>query len=133
LPPEPNLQGGCACGQVRWRATGPAANVRICHCRNCQKATGGPFFARAVFLAEHFDWSGEVLSWASSPRVDRLSCAGCGAPMFSRPKDAPTRIGVALASLEDPDALTPQMHTWVSRKRSWVVIDDGLPQFPEGA
>ncbi|HEX3367689.1 GFA family protein [Phenylobacterium sp.] len=125
-------EGGCLCGQVRWRARAEPANVRVCHCRNCQRATGGPFFARAVFLAETFERQGETSRWPTSPRVDRLSCARCGTPVFSEPKDAPARIGVALATLDDPSALAPQMHIWVSAKLAWTVIDDGLPQFAEG-
>jgi hypothetical protein len=126
-------QGGCLCGQVRWRASAEPINVRLCHCRNCQRATGGPFFARAVFLAEAFERQGETSRWPTSPRVDRLSCVRCGTPVFSEPKDAPARMGVALSTLDDPTALTPQMHIWVSAKLAWTVIDDGLPQHPEGA
>jgi len=124
--------GGCLCGQVRWRASGGPANVRVCHCRSCQRATGGPFFARAVFLADEIAWTGETTRWPTSARVDRLSCARCGTPMFAEPKDPPARLGVSLASLDDPDALAPQMHIWVSEKLGWVLIDDGLPQHAEG-
>jgi hypothetical protein len=125
--------GGCLCGQVRWRANAEPANVRVCHCRNCQRATGGPFFARAVFLAADFERRGETTSWPTSPRVDRLSCAICGTPLFSAPKDPPARIGVGLATFDDPQAVAPQMHIWVSEKLSWVRIDDDLPQVPQGA
>ena len=124
--------GGCLCGQVRYRASAPQANVRICHCSSCRRAVGGPYFARAVFLAETIERTGETTSWPTSPRIDRLSCARCGTPMFSAPKDAPARLGVSLATLDDPDALPPQMHIWVSEKLAWVTIDDGLPQFPQG-
>ena len=129
---DPIYEGGCLCGQVRWRASAGPANVRVCHCRLCQKATGGPFFARAVFLESVFEWSGETTRWATSPRVDRLSCARCGTPVFSEPKDAPARIGVSLATLDDRNAIRPEVHIWVSEKVDWLALDDGLPQYREG-
>ena len=51
--------GGCLCGQVRWHANSPPLNVRLCHCRNCQRATGGPCFARALFEIGSVRRSGE--------------------------------------------------------------------------
>lgn len=126
------FEGGCLCGQVRWRATAEPANVRMCHCRLCQKATGGPFFARAIFLDDDIEWSGEVTCWPSSPRIDRLSCVRCGTPMFARPKDVPARLGVSLATLDDRNAIAPTMHIWVSEKLDWVSIEDGLPHCAEG-
>jgi hypothetical protein len=124
--------GGCLCGAVRWRATAEPANVRVCHCRNCGRAVGGPFFARAVFLAADIERSGETTRWPSSERLDRLSCARCGTPMFAEPKDPPARLSVALATLDEPDALRPTMHIWVSEKLAWVTLDDGLPQYAKG-
>jgi hypothetical protein len=117
---------------VRWRASGEPINVRLCHCRNCQRATGGPYFARVLFHAADVVREGETTRWASSQRLHRLSCANCGAPMFADVQDGPY-FAVALASLDEPDALAPGSHIWVSEKRPWVVIDDGLPQFPQGA
>ena len=38
-----NLTGGCLCGAVRYRAG--AIRAGYCHCRMCQKASGGPFMA----------------------------------------------------------------------------------------
>ena len=125
-------EGGCLCGQVRWRATGAPANVRLCHCRLCQAATGAPFFARAIFLADQIKRSGETTRWPSSPRIDRLSCARCGTPMFAEPKDPPARLGVSLATLDQKDAITPTCHIWVSRKLAWVCTEDGRPQYAEG-
>lgn len=124
--------GGCLCGQVRWAATAEPANVRVCHCRLCQKATGGPFFARAIFLAGDIAWSGDTTCWPSSPRIDRLSCARCGTQMFAKPRDAPARLGVSLATLDDRDAIRPAGHIWVSAKLDELILDDGLPQCAEG-
>jgi hypothetical protein len=125
-------EGKCLCGQVRWRAKAEPINIRLCHCRNCQRATGGPYFARALFPAEAVERSGETTVWASSHRLRRLSCAQCGSPVFAEPLDAPY-LAVSLTTLDDPAALAPGSHIWVSEKLDWVRIDDGLPQYPEGA
>ena len=125
-------EGGCLCGQLRWRATAEPVNVRVCHCRNCQRATGGPFFARAVFLAGDIERAGETTRWPTSERLERLSCARCGTPVFAEPKDPPARIGAALATLDDPGALAPQAHIWVSERLAWALIDDELPRFEKG-
>ncbi|MFL5297767.1 MAG: GFA family protein [Phenylobacterium sp.] len=129
---SPPYAGGCLCGQVRWRATAEPINVRLCHCRNCQRATGGPYFARALFNDADVEWTGETTRWASSPRLHRLSCARCGVPMFADVQDGPY-FAVSLTTSDDPAALAPGSHIWVSEKLAWVRIDDGLPQFPQGA
>ncbi len=123
--------GGCLCGRVRWAASAEPANVRVCHCRLCQKATGGPFFARAIFRSDDITFSGDMTCWPSSSRIDRLSCARCGTPMFARPTDAPARLGVSLATLDDRNAIAPTVHIWVSEKLDWLKLDDGLPQCAE--
>ena len=40
-------------------------------------------------------------------------------------------ITVALAAFDDPNALAPTEHIFVSRKIAWVRLDDGLPQYQE--
>ena len=124
--------GGCLCGQVRWKASAEPINVRLCRCRNCQRATGGPYFARALFMDDDVVRTGATTRWASSQRLHRLSCARCGTPVFAEPQDGPW-IAVSVATLDDPTALQPGSHIWVSARLPWVRIDDGLPQFPEGA
>jgi len=126
------LRGGCLCGQVRYETRGPAVNVRACHCRACQRASSAPFFVRAVFPREAVTWTGEVLAYRSSARLNRLSCAVCGSLVFGAPIDRPQFIGVSVSTLDDPDALAPDMHIWTSSKQVWLRLDDGLPQYPEG-
>jgi hypothetical protein len=38
-----NLEGGCACGTIRYRQTASPLIVHACHCRDCQRLAGGPF------------------------------------------------------------------------------------------
>jgi len=123
-------EGGCFCGSVRFKAEGEPLNVRICHCRNCQKMTGSPFFARALFEPHALAVEGETAHYPSSETVDRVFCKVCGTRLFSRRTNG-TAIGVALATFDDRNAFAPTEHIWVSAKIAWVCIDDGLPQYPE--
>jgi hypothetical protein len=126
-----SLTGGCLCGAVRYEAVGEALNTRICHCRFCQLATGAPYFARALFPRAAVTITGRTDAYPTSPRIMRLFCPSCGTRLFAEPTDLPARIGVALATLDEPNRLAPECHIFVSRKLAWVVIGDDLPQYPE--
>jgi hypothetical protein len=113
----------------RQRASEPI-NVRICHCRNCQKSTGSPFFARALFAQSALSVHGKTARYASSDALDRVYCKKCGARLFAWRK-SPAVAGVALAAFDDRNAFAPTEHIWVSEKMDWVKLDDGLPQYPQ--
>ena len=123
-------EGGCLCGAVRFKAEGEPLNVRICHCRNCQKAMGSPFFARALFPQSALRVEGETSQYATSPRIERVFCTRCGTRLFSWRTDG-TAAGVAVATFDDPNAFAPTEHIFVSTKVDWVRLDDGLPQHQE--
>jgi len=123
-------EGGCLCGAVRFKAEGEPLNVRICHCRNCQKAMGSPFFARALFPQQALTVTGATSRYATSPRLERVFCTKCGTRLFSWRTDG-SAAGVALAAFDDRNAFQPTEHIWLSAKMDWVRIDDGLKQYQE--
>ena len=123
-------QGGCLCGAVRFKTDGEPVNVRICHCRTCQKAMGSPFYARALFEPRALTVEGETAAYPSSEAIERVFCKRCGTRLFSRRING-TAVGVALATFDDRNAFAPTEHIWVSEKIDWVRIDDGLRQYQE--
>lgn len=123
-------EGGCLCGAVRFKIEGEPLNVRVCHCRNCQKAMGSPFFARALFDPRALIVEGATARYPTSEALDREFCGACGTRLFSRRTNG-TAVGVALAVFDDRNAFAPTEHIWVSEKIAWVRLDDGLPQFQE--
>jgi hypothetical protein len=125
-------EGGCLCGAVRFKAKGEPINVRVCHCRNCQKAMGSPFFARALFPQDALTVEGDTARYASSEATDRVFCKTCGTRLFSWRTNG-TAAGVALATFDDRNAFTPTAHIWVQEKIDWVKLDDRLPHYPERA
>ncbi|MGI9589907.1 MAG: GFA family protein [Myxococcota bacterium] len=128
----PVFEGGCLCASTRFRVTGEAKNRCYCHCRSCRLAAGAPFVAWGTFPTGGFQViEGELREHRSSAKVLRGFCASCGTAISYRHEERPGELDVALATLDDPAAVTPECHIWVSQKLPWVALADGLPGFPE--
>lgn len=117
---------------MRYEAVGAPLNVRLCHCRNCQKITGSAFFARAMFPKDAVTLSGPVSVFQSSGDLERLFCTACGSTLGAR-RESRQVMSVTLGTLDDADALPPTDHIFITRKVAWLKLDDGLPQYPEYA
>lgn len=129
---EPSYEGGCACGATRFRVSGPGTSLCICHCTSCRRASGAPCVAWGTFDPARFELTrGHLAQYASSRPVVRGFCPRCGSALTYRHRERPQEIDVALASLDDPAALVPEYHIWVSERLPWVVPGDGLPQYPK--
>ena len=121
--------GGCLCGAVRFETTGEPLNVRLCHCRQCQRAMGSPFFARALFPQSRIRITGATAGHATSPGLERRFCPACGCRIMASRTDG-SRSGLALALFDDPDAFSPECHMFTAEKVGWLKLADGLPQYP---
>lgn len=123
------FEGGCLCGQVRYRILGTPLDAGYCHCRLCQRSSGAPVVAWATFPIEAFRLTaGELRAYQSSDVGVRHFCARCGTQITFRKSDNPTLVDITLASLDDPCALPPQYHIWTMSQLPWLHIDDELPR-----
>jgi hypothetical protein len=125
------ITGGCLCGACRYETAAEPLNIRACHCHLCQKATGGPFYARVQVPFDTLTITGPVGWYPSSDAILRGFCPNCGTTLFSR-RASGNVIGLAMGSLDEPDRFSPTEHIWVSSKQAWLVLADGLPQHREG-
>ena len=73
------IEGGCLCGACRYETDAVPINVRACHCRICQKATGAPFYARVMVPLDAVRLAGPIGWYHSSDEVRRGFCTRCGA------------------------------------------------------
>lgn len=125
------FEGGCLCGACRYDSAGKPLNVRACHCRRCQKATGSPFYARVMVALDTLRVTGPVRWFDAGTGVRRGFCGECGTTLFSERQSANT-IGLAMGSLDHPDAVAPSEHIWTSSQQQWLRFEDGLPRYLEG-
>lgn len=122
--------GGCLCGAIRYRITGPAQATSLCHCNSCRRATGGPSLAWAIFDEDKVEITqGELAIYSSSPGVERGFCSHCGTSLTYRRANRPGLFDVTTASLDDPEAFPPTKEIWIEEKLSWEAANPALPQF----
>jgi hypothetical protein len=120
--------GGCQCGAVRYRLSAEPTGANICHCRMCQKASGGPMMAFAgVRLSEFLVSSGAIATFSSSDIAERGFCARCGTPLTYRELGS-DRVSVTLGSLDEPGAVAPVTQLGVESKVGWLVGSLSLPE-----
>ena len=77
------LMGRCLCGAVRLRVASNEAEVGACHCRMCQRWSGGVFVCFRA-QAEAVEVEGEVTRFASSDFAERAFCPRCGSHLWMR-------------------------------------------------
>ena len=115
--------GGCACGAVRYRARGPVEFAFHCHCRKCQRATGGGHASAFAVNRADFELTGEVRQYeqASDSGAATFSgfCPNCGSPILSRTARFPDRLYIHVASLDDPADFTPQFVVFEEAAQPW--------------
>jgi hypothetical protein len=119
-----SMTGGCQCGAIRFRVDGALGRASICHCRMCQKATGG-FFGPYV-SARGLVWTrGEPKRFASSNKVRRGFCAACGTTLTFEFSDQVTEL--AIGAFDDPTPLRPVIQMEHGQRLPWFEDLAGLP------
>ena len=78
-----NLEGGCACRAIRYRLTASPLIVHACHCRDCQRLTGGPHVINIWIEKEFVRTSGAIpqsfmLKGGSGRNHEVFFCGKCG-------------------------------------------------------
>jgi hypothetical protein len=126
--------GGCQCGAVRYALYVAPRNAHVCHCRMCQRATGGLFAALAGAPKTEFAWTeGEPASFASSNLATRAYCRDCGTPLsfsYNRPE---SQFYVTIGSLDDPSAAPIERQFGTESRIAWVKFCQDVPGEETGA
>jgi hypothetical protein len=128
------LDGGCACGAVRYRLRSVPMIVHCCHCRDCQRQTGGAFALNALIEADRVALlSGEPVPVSmptdSGRPHDIYRCPVCQVAVWSDYGRRPGLRFVRVATLDDPDRLPPDVHIYTRSKLPWLKLPEGVPAF----
>jgi len=132
--------GGCLCGAVRYAIDVPLTELRACHCRDCQRASGAHgavvgFVRAANFKLVHGTPKRFAKQADSGRTLVRYFCGECGSSLYSHRASMPEVIGVRAGTLDDPSRLRITGHIWTKSAPPWSYIDPAATQVvgqPEG-
>ncbi|HVQ20992.1 MAG TPA: GFA family protein [Terrimicrobiaceae bacterium] len=130
--------GGCACGAIRYECTAEPLEMFQCHCRDCQRASGGACSYVVIVPATAFRLT------RGSPRYHftesavgfqhkRGFCAECGSRISGGENAEGTSpiVGITAASLDDPGWFCPQYDIFTLDAQPWDCMNPLLPKFKE--
>lgn len=124
------LRGACLCGAVEYEVPDEFAYAVICHCKDCQRATGSAFkpFASIDQTRLRLVKGGDRLSIYGDPAENHdVHCRRCGSLLYSVIR--PDRVHVTLGTLIDAPTIRPTHHIFVASKAPWYEIQDSLPRY----
>jgi hypothetical protein len=127
------LQGGCACGQARYRLAGAPMFVNCCHCTWCQRETGSAFVINALIERDRVELSGETLAVVTPSQSGRGQivhrCPACHVALWSHYGGRLQVAFVRAGTLDDAAAVRPSAHIFTRSKLPWVALPADQPAF----
>jgi hypothetical protein len=130
------VDGGCACGAIKVEAEADPERTQVCHCTDCQTATGTAFRVSVPVPGATLKLTGQPAIYvkttadSGNPRVQTF-CGACGTPIYSTtPGDGvqpsyTLRVGI----LRQRDQFVPRKQIWWRSARNWVTQLGSVPQF----
>ena len=131
------MEGGCTCGNIRYRLTGRPLVVNACHCTWCQRETGTVHALNAVYEfdhVEHLKAEPEIVDTPSaSGKGQKIArCPICKVAVWSNyPGSGPLLRFVRVGTMDDPTQCPPDAHIFTSTKQPWVTFPPGAKVFAE--
>lgn len=136
-------EGGCLCGQLRYRVRADGAQrVAYCHCKFCQRSTGGAYAIEPFFKAEEFEiiaGTASVYDHQSSGSGKMLHltfCPKCGTKVSNKMDRYPDLIAVMAGTFDDPEWFEPAKvirHVFTSFARKGTVIPPSINTYEAAA
>lgn len=131
------LAGGCDCRHLRYQLESPPLFVHCCHCRWCQRESGSAFALNAMIESEHVSLLNGIPEMVDTPSASGKGqqiarCPHCRIAVWSHYAGAGPRVSfVRVGTLDNPDALPPDIHIFTASKQPWVMLSPEANAVPE--
>ena len=114
----------CVCGHLTAVCGGAPRRVSLCHCRACQRRSGGPFGIAAFFGAAAVRIGGEACRYTrrsdAGHEVRFHFCGNCGSTVYWEAERLPGLIAIAVGAFGDPGFPAPEQEVHEGTRHAWV-------------
>ena len=125
-------EGGCACGEIRYRLEAEPLIVHCCHCLNCQRQTGSAFVINVLIETERVALLSGDPQAVPVPRGSKMQriwrCPTCQIAVFSQYTTPKLRF-VRAGTLDEPWTVEPDVHIYTRSKLPWVELPESARAF----
>lgn len=130
------ITGGCYCGDVRYEVEGDPLAKLQCHCRECQRISGGGAnFTMAVPDATFNYTKGAPAAYTRDDlegAVTREFCGRCAAPLLTRAPGLPGAVLLKVGSMDSPEDFGgPDAAIYMDEAYDFHSVAEGVAQFPK--
>ena len=136
-------EGGCLCRGVRYAVRAQPHTVWMCHCRMCQRSTGGAYIVLPTFDKVDFSViSGNARTYehrseGSGKWLYLHFCDACGTNLFITWERFPDAAGVHAGTFDDPNWFerTPEnsKQIFLGVAQHGTIIPAGMETYEEHA
>ena len=120
--------GQCLCGAVKISAEVDSDQINACHCRQCQRWSGGGAYL-AVHVADA-EIDGPIATYQASQWGERVFCPNCGSTITWRMQGKPIS-NLAVGLFDDQSGWTIGSEIFVDYRQAWWPKIDGASQSTE--
>ncbi|OJI96493.1 hypothetical protein ASPVEDRAFT_238691 [Aspergillus versicolor CBS 583.65] len=144
-------EGGCNCGQLRYRMKTMPLIVQCCHCTWCQRESGSACVVNAQIETDQLailrgQAHAQKIPSASSSGQTVYKCSDCAVAIFSQYHEAnPHTLHVRASTVDrvlvkgvnghynmsETRGLDPSVHIFTATKQNWFIIPPNTPYFTE--
>lgn len=123
-------KGQCHCGAVSYEMPTETFHRALCHCSDCRRHSGAPMVAWGLVGKDQLKVKGETREYVSSEHGRRHFCPNCGTALFYTNEVVfPGQIDVQIATLDEPDAIRPDMQVQTAERIGWMDRLDDMAKF----
>jgi hypothetical protein len=118
------IEGGCQCGNLRYRIVAPPLMIYACHCTNCQRISGSAFGLATTIAEDSLVFtSGKParVKWQSDSGNERhgMFCGDCGCRIAHGQTPSNGILSLRAGTFDDTRWVAPTGHIWTRSAQPW--------------